>query len=489
MYGKHSYFDKLDLPWIRLMRIPEYWETYALPKESDYPRTTTAFDYVTDPDDKSAVEAMEAGLDTEDSIITAEMVPVGRRVSAYLGTVDVDGQTGEEVLISPYQLDDDVVSVLAFHYTEKEVEEGEEPTEEKEWKLIDTAVIKDGYVYATLDSFSPIAIFAIKRAPYLANNLTVNGRVMNKTYVANGDITVITQEDGVLYITNSFGVKTKAEGLNTVVAGTVDDSDLNFAKVSILDTTVAFRIYGGSIPTANDKFVKINKVTISANGTKNITFRNVPPGNAVKELEFNLIDSETSYFGSGESIVSGVDLNGDSTEALGYASPCRTENAFFNIINSKVSIVYLGSICGRFFTGKSTLKTIGVNFDGYFAAGGSHGKVGEVVIESEDTFYNQYETTNRGAVGSVRAKFKNCDLPHAYVGGDPRESDVDGLIGKSYINCTGGKLNIGRGTNGGVLLALKDVEEIVEAIKVTPSTEFTYDSEEDKILNVLVRQR
>lgn len=479
------------LPKLWLAYIQKYWEKIA-PDPTTYPITSSKFSLkFEDTDTADAVKEMEANLNTEESIITAEMVPEGRRVGAYLGTYDVKGEEGKEVLISPEKVPDDTTSVLVFHYTE--ADGGDEPVT-ADWALVESAVVKDGFVYATLDHFSPIAVFALKPAPVYYNKATfeVNGVTYGKTFVANGTPILVSEEDGTLYITDCFGEK-KEYDVKSIVGGTVDGTEVKSTSITIKDiATKDFTAYGSSLVPDDDTKLTIDEVKITKLNCSNnkALVKNSQPNVKLKKLSVTCKDSDIYYIGTGDSIVGGRDLNGPDQEAIGTGSPSRTIESEMYLENCSIYIFYAGGINGRYYTDHSKVVAKNCQFGDYVTMAGSNGRTENTEFEAEDCSFGQFQTTNRGTVGSVKAKFKNCTGNNFYVAGDSTAEDVDGTIEKVAIDFTGGAVTLGRGTLNGVLMTKEEADEVVESIKIAPSTEFSYkDPSDEGILEVLLKQR
>ena len=102
----------------------EYIESiWKKPIPKDYPEGTTSFSRRYDSEDeRQAVLTMEENLATEESIL-ADVVPETQFVSNYVGTYNVTGEPGEEVLLSPERVRTD--DVVAMHYVEVDNQSGE----------------------------------------------------------------------------------------------------------------------------------------------------------------------------------------------------------------------------------------------------------------------------------------------------------------------------------------------------------------------------
>ena len=81
------------LPKLWLEVIQKYWEKRV---PTDYPKTSSEFALEFKSKEVSdAVKLMEDKLNTEESIITTDVVPEGQRIGKYLGTYDESSVAGK----------------------------------------------------------------------------------------------------------------------------------------------------------------------------------------------------------------------------------------------------------------------------------------------------------------------------------------------------------------------------------------------------------
>lgn len=500
-----SSYDRALLPKIWIERIPQYWER-KVPNPNSYPKTTTAFDLKFEPEDKDAVKEMESNLNTEESIVKPEMIEEGSRLSGYLGSYNVSGVPGEDILLFPEKVPDGTLDIIAFHYTDptnavvnsdEDVVAESEPTDNpedeetsKEWVRIEDAHIKDGFVYGSLNSFSPIAVFTIKKTGFYKTGVVINGFGFGNCYVCNGCPTTVKYVDNQVHVIDSLGNDNVFNGLTTIISGTIDDSDVDKINLSVLDYTGASKklwIFHGSPVSANDKSVKIKESILNIkNCDTKLSINTIRPGDKVEHAVFNFDNVESAWIGCGESIVNKYDFNGPSDEALSLASPSRIKEVEWNVTNSKIGLFYPSGHCGRFYVEKASVNAKDSEFYEYFITGGSNGRTDYCESVLENCKINIFQTVNRGIVRESRNKLINCEITDCYVAGDASDPTVTGRIDKVYISFIGGKIHLfHRGTNEGKLLTIDDVKRIVELVKATVSTELTYASEEDKIVEVV----
>ena len=158
------------LPKLWLQYIQKYWEK-KIP--TDYPESSSEFSFIYTEEEKDAIEEMEKNLDTEESIISPEVVPEHSAVWTYVGTYNVTGTAGERTLLCPQQIPDTAVGAACYHYDD----------ESGEWNLIEGTEVVDGYVWGTLESFSPICTVTFRRDSYVDDS---QAQFKGPVYVCNG---------------------------------------------------------------------------------------------------------------------------------------------------------------------------------------------------------------------------------------------------------------------------------------------------------------
>jgi hypothetical protein len=187
-------------------------------------------------------------------------------------------------------------------------------------------------------------------------------------------------------------------------------------------------------------------------------------------------------------MIGSIDTNGTDCSTVGLASPSRTKNVNWYLENVEVNNAFIGGWNARYYNQNVVCKAKNCNFTGWFTTGGSNGKSDNLVMEAEDCKFAIYQTTNRGIIESSHNKLKNCEIESLFVGAE-NDPTCTGIINKVYFNIIGGKVTIGRGFNNAKFMTKEDINKIVEKIKVTPSTELSYMSEDDKILDIYVSNR
>lgn len=464
---------KLILPKLWLAAIPKYWGERRVP--SDYPSTNSSFSvtYKT-PEITQAVKTMEENIGTENSIITDDMVPENTIVGGYLGTYEVEAVAGEETLLSPEKVSSSVIDVIAMHYSE----------ETDQWSKIEDAHIVDGYVYGTLDSFSPIAVFTIKRDTIYGTGIS-SFFPNSSVYIANGiPVQVYKTEDGKTMAKDGNGKETEITANTVIIGGTVDGTNVDSTSISVTGAQVISVCAGSysedSVVTVGSATVLIKDSTIS-NGITGAGFNN-----RMTDLSMTVYNTIANFIGAGESWSSVKKVDSNSSTNIGFGSNTWVANSVMNVTNSNIYIFYASGNSGYFYADHSVINASGCEI-GWLTTGGSNGRTNVCEVNVEDSTITCFQTVNRGTVNDARASIKNCTTSILAVCGDPTDSSVDGTVERVRLDITGGTANLYGGTNGGVAVDYNTVRGVVEYVKISRTSNITYKNDADDILGELIR--
>lgn len=489
---------KIILPKLWLAAIPKYWNEQI---PDDYPTDTgSSFSLNYDSkEEKEAVKDMESNLGTEESIVTDEMLPDNTVLGSYLGTYNVTGVAGEKVLLSPKKVSDKAVSALAFHYTEttagstenqEDSEAGEEttPTTTTSWVPIEDAEIVDGYVYGTVESFSPIAVFEIKRDTYIDESLSV---LTSKAFVANGiPIKIYNDESGNTIVEDGNGKKTTIDSTMTIIGGTLDGTSVESTSISVNGATIK-SIFAGSYSAEEGKIVTVDSASVKVmDSTVSSGVVGCGYNNRLNSLDITVRNSKVNFIGAGEC------YNGktkkDSNQSfqaagtLGLGANSWVKESKMTVENCDIWLIYSSGNSGYLYVDHSEIVAKDSKFD-YFTSGGSNGGTNETEVSAENCSIKVFQNTNRGFVRSSKGELKDCTVEVCAVCGDPTDSSVDGTVDRVKLDLDGGKINLYAGTNGGVAVTAEVAQSIVESVKVGRDTEITYMQNADQILGDLIR--
>lgn len=454
-------YPGMILPKIWLQRIPEIWDR-TVPK--NHPKTTSEFSLKFEPRVRELVKEMEVLMGTDSSIVTKEMVPENTLVGAYLGTYDVKGEPGVLTLISPEKVADNAIGVVAIHLN----------TETNTWEKVEDAQIIDGYVYGTLESFSPIAVFGLKR-----DTLFVESHEDFKNipvYAANGiPVVVSANESGEIVAKDANGKEVVLPENTVIFGGTIDGSVVESTNLVVKGLTETYKVYAGSI--SFDKVIKLKNATLIA---KDCSCRLRGSGVNVRCEELNVTIDKCNLpvaslgVGFGQSIdgyKSVPDNIGEGNE-LGLGENSWLKKANVKITNSNILYLYIGSNNGKYYT--EEISTIVENCEiGYLIMGGSNGRTKLSSVSVINSKLENFQTTNRGIVNEAIAKFKNTSVEKLYVYGDSSDNTVNGKVESVAIDITGGSVNIYPGIQSGVTVT-KETPNVVKYIKIGETTKVEF---------------
>lgn len=462
------------LPKIYLAVIPKYW---YCPIPTDIPDSSSTFSLKYDKESEyDAVKEMESKLNTEDSIVTPEDIPENDKLSLYLGTYNVVGAAGELTLLSPVKIGNKDTGVIAFHYIDGENEET------GTWEKIEDAQIIDGYVWGTVESFSPIAVFTVKPDTYY----TENGQYMGcPTYVANGIPIVVSLNDkNKTIVTDAYGKVTEIPATTMIIGGSYD-RDLESTSVTIKGNVKFKGLRAGSVRDgAEETPLRVGKITVNIEGLDRTSVGVTGSYGAVRtdEVVINIKDSKLSFCGAGESICNGNDANKEWGQKCSLASKAWVKKARITLDNSYVNCAYAGCNCGYMYGDDVEIIAKNGSSAEWFLACGSNGATNKAKATAIDSEIVYMQTTNRGPVNSSELVVKNSTVEYLFPTGDSTDKTVNGTVAKSRVEVTNGKVNLYPGTNNGVVITKEDADKIIDVIKISRTTDLTYKENANTIL-------
>ena len=462
---------KMILPKRWLQRIPRYWDATV---PTGYPATSSEFSHKFEKEEVAvAVKDMEEKLNTEESIITEEMIPEGRRVGAYLGTYDVKGVAGEEVLISPVEVTSKDVAVIAFHYNE----------ESDAWEKIEDAHIKNGYVYGTVESFSPISVFTVRRSAYvLAADVSP---LQVETFVANGNpVTVAPTENGGVVVT-CMGEKVEMGSNKCAIVGGAINESIESSSVYADSVKVDIIIAGSFCDkeqvepvTMQSAFAEIVNCEVTAHviGTGRCC--------RTEKVTIKMKDTKSAAFGNCRSNLFGKDCN--TEDNLNFCANQWVKESYIELDNCEVNVMYISGISGFSYSANANAIINGGKFN-YLVAAGSNGRTDKGTLKVSNAEIKKLFTTNRGTVGEAKMTVIDCNVEELYICGDSIDKDVTGTIDKVSYDITGGSMNLYAGTNGGIPITYEDACKIVSAVKISRRSNVEYKEKADYLLGDIIK--
>lgn len=459
-------FDtSIILPKCWLARIPKYWDE-TIP--TNIPRSSSTFAYITTEAEKEAVKEMEENInDPETSIITPEALGEHNALGSYVGTYDVVANAGERTLLSPNKLVN-ASGALAYHYDE----------DADEWNQIEDAEMdSEGYVWGSCESFSPVAVFGVRRDTYVEESNAIYGV---PTFVCNGVFTkVYKDEEDKIIAEDGYGKKTEITSSYLILGGTTDGTNIESTNVSISGVEI-WKVIGGSV--CLDHPVHVGVVNVNCKDTKfakAITGTGV--GGRVDKVNITVDNCESGGLGCTESHFSGKSLNKTLEDsALRLGAPQWTKEGEINITNSKIQVAYCAASNGYSYVQNAVIYADNCEFE-YFCNGQSNGTVDNCTSYVSNCKIDYLNANNRGHFGSGKASIKNCVVKNFYVFAADDEgaecADVEGTIAWDVDAATTiEKLVVGKVGNGGSHL----VEDPAECAKYLDYVKLSRDTKVDE---------
>lgn len=478
---KYTADPNMILPKLWVARIPQIWDKRidedSLPKDSK----SKFSQYFNDEDEKAAVKKMEESINTEDSVIKPEMVPENNTLGVCLGTysviVDTEEVAGKQVVLSPEPINNkNDIAVLALTY-DKEADT---------WNKVEDAEIKeDEFVWGTLEKSTPVTVFTIRKDTVL---LPENDLFGGPTFVANGiPIIVSTKEDGSIVVTDSRGKETPITDNTVIIGGSIDGTDLEYASVTVIGTTLTNVVKGGSYSKEKEN-VRVNNIRVFI---KDSTLMNGGVSGSgfntkVDNINFKIQNSKLNFLGAGESWLQSIKKDCNTKDNIGFGSKAYCKNCTMEIEDSYISLCYMSGNSGYLYVDHTECTMDNSTCD-YLITGGSNGRTNEAKLVMNNSKSDYFQTTNRGTVNHATAKFTNSEINHFFVTGDSTDKSVTGVVDKVDLNITGGKIGLYAGTQGGKVITYEQAKEIINTLKISRTTEVEYKENSDKILGDNIR--
>jgi hypothetical protein len=465
---------KYSLPKIWTARIQKYWDKIM---PDIYPVSDSTFSFKFDTEEETeAVVEFEENLESEESVVT-EALPENTAVANYYGTYNVESTPGVRTLLSPEKVDSE--NVLAFHYN----------TEEQQWENIEDAEVVDGYVWGTLESFSPVALVEYRKEIHVEESVPGLKEQITSIVVCEGNPVDVTRtEEGKGLITNLTTGKTiEVDKASYVIGGSADGSYVEKTSVYIHDMTTNDKIckviggswYVGDLSNPEDKsFAVVGEVNVKCYDKVAGCVTGSYGAVRTNKLNYDFKNCVFSWVGSGE----GYKNVNTSNPDIGSRAIVKEVNVSFENVRS--NLTFLGGNCEYFYVDSINANVVG-GTHAYLIMGGSNSRTNKSVLKVADANVDIFQTTNRGDVAEADVKFTNCHVNNLFVGGDATDSTVTGTTGsiKVEVNAGDGVYNIQNGTEAGELLTVADIDRIVKYVKVSRNAgEVTIDSDYQAIL-------
>lgn len=460
------------LPKLWLARIPKYWDR-IIPK--NYPESTSEFSVMYSTQEiAKAVEEMEKNVNTEESVLNNEdFVAENTFVSDYLGTYDVSGASGELTLLSPVEVTANNVSVLALHLN----------AENNEWEKVEDAQIIDGYVWGTLESFSPIAVFLVKRESYIDDS---KSNYKGPMFVCNGlATTIFSNEDGKVIARDANGKETEITSDMVIAGGSVDGTDLESTYI-YCKGKVPNKIITGSFGL-EDKSVSVKNAVVifdSVESEKGIMGSGYM--NKIENLDITVLNSKINYVGTGDSINRATNKDSNTVETCSLAGNSWVKKSNIKVKNSVIEIVYGGGASGLTYTDSANLEVDGGNYK-WITAGGSNGASGSCNLTVKNATSENIQSVNRGTINEAKMNVIDSKV-NLFCGGN-KESDVTGkILNNVSVNINGGEVVLSQGTQEGKLIeTAEQALSLIKEVNVIKTTDLTYADNAEEVLGGIIK--
>ncbi len=462
------------LPKIWQGRIQKYWDKIM---PNDYPHSTSVFALKFNSEEETAaVKTFESQLGTEESVVK-NFIPEGCVGVSYIGTYEVTATPGVKTLLSPEKVTTD--KIIALHYN----------TETAAWEKVVDAEVIDGYIWGTLDSFSPIAVVDYRKD--IHKETGIDGLVDGTYIVCEGNIVKITEVDGIITLkSESTGTSIILDSKCYIIGGSIDGRHVDktsITAIGINTKNIVSKIYGGSFYWSDAETVTPATVgEVNVNITDSIGVGCVTGSSGmVRTDDVNVIinNSKISWIGCGESWNTPKKKDANTPDCS-FASLAWVKNAKFVLNNVISGLTYCSGNSGYLYVDHNDAAIVGGNH-GYLISGGSNGYTKESECVVSDATVGIYQSTNRGGVGSAKASFTGCTVSHFFVGGDATDSTVTGTTDsiKCEINrADSDSYSIELGTQAGIVLTSEIAAAIVDSVKVSRSANVAI---ADDVVNVL----
>lgn len=447
------------LPKIWMGRIQKYWDKIM---PSDFPVSGSTFNTkFEDPEVAAEVTKFEAELGTEQSVVN-ELIPEGTVATKYIGTYDVEATPGELTLLSPEKVTNENIVVLHFV--------------DGVWVEVQDVQIIDGYVWGTLESFSPIAIVEYRKEIHLEE--TVDGIPKGKAFVVcEGNAVKITEKDDKTVAINiATGKEIELPEKTYIIGGSADGTPIKKTSVcveGVSSNKYLHKVIGGSA-YIGEGFATVDEINVLIKDSA--IYGITGSFGAVRTMKFNFTANHAKlyFLGCGECYAK-VD-----NPVPTFADRGWIKDVNYNIDDLECEILYCGGN-NEYYYVDNTVAVLNNSKIPYLTCGGSNGATKDSFLTMNNCDILSFQSSNRGQVAIAKAVFNDCKVDGLYVGGDSTDSTVTGTTDMIKIDVNKGTYNLVVGTNGGNKLTAEDVANIVDSVKVSRSADITI-TDDDKVL-------
>lgn len=433
-------------------RIQKYWDKIM---PTGFPVSDSKFDIkFKDEDDANAVATMEAQLGTDESVVLT-MIPEDTVVSTFVGVYDVTSEANTLTLLCPNKVNSD--NVVVMHYTDGN------------WSKVEDFQIIDGYVWGTLTSFSPIAVFEYIKDIHTA---TVEG--ISQTIVACEGRPVqvkINDNNNTVVVNPATGkeVEVPAGTSVIVVGGSVDGTDVDSTSVTVIGVeNKSMNVFAGSLFS--------NKTDTTSAHVKNAVVNVIDSSINIITGSYGAVRTENVEINIKNSVLKTAVACGqcymtehrtDANKANPtFASRAWVKNAKINIEDSSSYMIFGGGNSGYLYVDNTEVNIKGLTSASYVTLGGSNGYTKNAVMNVEKSALAMIQYVNRGGFGNGELTVVDSTVEKGIsLGGDNSEGDVDGTVESVKLDVNAGDSEFA------ILLGVNGKDEItadaVSAVKVS----------------------
>lgn len=455
------------LPKLWLGRIQKYWDK-VMP--ANYPASGSTFSLKFETVEvKAAVEKMEEEIGSEGSVVT-ELAPEGTMVTNYVGTYDVVGTPGEKTLLSPEKVDTN--SVLVLHLVEDN------------WEVVEDVTVENGYVWGTLESFSPVAVFEFAKMFHLEEKEPTISKDF-PILVCEGNPIKVTEVDGVVKVEDLVtGLVYDITEKTTIVGGTIDGSSVEKVDITVegVKSDLVAKIYAGSaysvpeIQTCDPATIKYAKLSIKDSNVQKLT--GSIGAVRVNTLSMNVVNCKAMFAAMGESTTRNGEANPENPTLDNNA---WVLNGSLNIVDSEIQYIYAGGNCGYFLVDNMVMNLKGSKFE-MITGGGSNGRVNNYNVVSKNTDSDYFFTINRGFVGNAKVTLDTCNIKTVLIGAGVNEKSAKSFDNLKMDIVGTGEYEIVASTYNEAKITKEIADEKVEYINVSKYAKYTISDESKEIL-------
>lgn len=445
--------------------IMRYWYLQDN-KPADYPDTSSEFRVTYDSEaQENAVKALEEEIaaavenGAEVSVFPQSEVPENMEYGEFLGVYNVSANLNELTLANPNKVEAYTDSAVVMHYNE----------ESAAWEKVPSEII-DGYVYATFESLSPVAVYTIRRNVYNATDLDLD------MFVANGlPITIEEGAEGKVNITDVFGNIHEVDSTKFIVGGTYNEpGHIDEINVTMESGTVA-KIYAGSVNFVEGQAsIGVSRLTINGGSITTLATAGGMYNCYVDETNLIMNGGEAMAIASGN--VSYYKTYMDANpEVPTVDSPSHVKEANMVLNDGSASYVYNGGSNGNGFVQEANLIINGGKFGSI--CGSSNGITEKANVNVIGGEIGSLQSVNRGTMKEACFNVSGGNITKLFMGAESGDATVNGVIEKVNAEIIGGTVSLHAGATGGVVITPEN--GIIESVKVGANAAVTYMDEFD----------